>query len=290
MKLNYFMSKKIDKIAKKGNKFLYKREYKKAIQMYKEIIDILPEPKEEWEAYEWANVSIADTYFIMKEYEMCIHYLNKVIQYTNNPFIFLRYGQSYYYESNMLIAEKYLGKAFKIGGKDIFKDEDPCFLDLAKNGYKQEQKKFKNMFHLPLEYQYLEEEYMEMQILWYDIEWGKIYKQYITFFNKIPKCLYDNSMTFLCVSSILESAIHLKKAEDYPKWIEMMEIIAKGRKDEVVVEIWKGICELTMQNPRKAMEYFEVVKKQGGIRNLKNFRHFENEVYDFYINHLNNKY
>lgn len=52
MKLGYFISRKIDKLTKKGNGFLENGEYEKAIEEYKKIIEALPEPKDEWDAYE----------------------------------------------------------------------------------------------------------------------------------------------------------------------------------------------------------------------------------------------
>ena len=141
MKLGYFISRRIDKLAKKGNGFLENGEYEKAIEEYKKIIDALPEPKDEWDAYEWANVSIADTYYIMKDYKSCITYMNKIIRYANNPFIFLRTGQAYYYEDDMEKAEEYLARALEKDGINIFKEE-PYFLDIAQKGFKKMKSKF----------------------------------------------------------------------------------------------------------------------------------------------------
>ena len=72
---------------------------------------------------------------------------------------------------------------------------------------------FLNLFRLPLEYQYLEKEYMSLQYLWKPISWDGIYKQYVVFFEKIPEELYSNSMSFLCASAILEAIINLGKIE-----------------------------------------------------------------------------
>lgn len=204
MKLSYFISRRIDKLAKKGNDFLEKGEYEKAIEEYKKIIDALPEPKDEWDAYEWANVSIADTYYIMKDYKSCLTYMNKIIRYANNPFIFLRTGQACYYEGDMEKAEEYLARALEKDGVNIFKEEEPYFLDIAQKGFKKMKSKFENIFDLPEQYQYLEKEFMKLEILWTDKEWETIYEQYISLFKKIPEEIYDNSITYFCVTAILK--------------------------------------------------------------------------------------
>lgn len=285
MKLGYFTSRKIDKLAKKGNGFLENGEYEKAIEEYKKIIDALPEPKDEWDAYEWANVSIADTYYIMKDYKNCITYMNKIIRYANNPFIFLRTGQAYYYEDDMEKAEEYLAKALEKDGVNIFKEEESYFLNIAQKGFKKMKSKFKNMFHLPEQYQYLEKEYMELQILWTDKNWETIYEQYTSLFKKIPEEIYDNSMTYFCVTAILEAIINLRKIDAFPQWIKILEIVSESRMDKENVQIWKGLYELVKGNDEKAMEYFRYIDESGNLRMLKNFRHFKNKIYDFYVKH-----
>lgn len=269
MKLGYFISRRIDKLAKKGNDFLEKGEYEKAIEEYKKIIDALPEPKDEWDAYEWANVSIADTYYIMKDYKSCLTYMNKIIRYANNPFIFLRTGQAYYYEDDMEKAEEYLARALEKDGVNIFKEEEPYFLDIAQKGFKKMKSKFKNMFRLPEQYQYLEKEYMELQILWTDKNWGTIYEQYISLFKKIPEEVYDNSMTYFCVTAILEAIINLRKIDTFPQWIKIFEIVSESRMDKENILVWKGLYELVKGNDEKAMEYFRYIDESGNLRKLK---------------------
>lgn len=285
MKLGYFTSRKIDKLAKKGNGFLENGEYEKAIEEYKKIIDALPEPKDEWDAYEWANVSIADTYYIMKDYKNCIIYMNKIIRYANNPFIFLRTGQAYYYEDDMEKAEEYLARALEKDGVNIFKEEESYFLDVAQKGFKKMKSKFKNMFRLPEQYQYLEKEYMELQILWTDKNWETIYEQYTSFFKKIPEEVYDNSMTYFCVTAILEAIINLRKIDAFPQWIKILEIVSESRMDKENILVWKGLYEFVKGNDEKAMEYFRYIDESGNLRMLKNFRHFKNKIYDFYVKH-----
>lgn len=290
MKLGYFVSKKIDNLAKKAEIYLNNGDSLEAISKYNEIIDLLPEPKENWEAYEWAIVSIADTYFVAKNYEKAYFYFSKVISDESNPFVFLRFGQTNYYLKNNKDAVKYLGEAYDICGEDIFNDEDKIFLEIARKDKPTKKSSldipFDNMFRLPLEYQYLEKEYMGFQKLWNPIEWEKIYCNYSDFFEKIPEQLYTNSIAFLCASAVLESAIHLNKKDVFSKWLNVIEITSIKRMDHGVVEVWYGICELYNDNEEGAMYYFEKAEEKGTSRILKDFRHFGDEIYKFYYRKL----
>lgn len=284
MKLGFILSKKIDYLSKKAEHLLNKSKSREAIIIYNKIIELLPEPKEMWEAYEWVNIAIADTYFLAKDYENANLYFNRVIDDSSNPYVFLRYGQVKYYINDVENAQEYLLKAYKMAGKDIFNDEDKIFLEIAQ---KYNKIKFENLFRLPLEYQYLEKEYMGYQSLWSaQIDWSKIYQLYSSFFEKIPVQLYSNSISFLCASATLEAAIHLKKSDVFSKWLDNIELTSKTRMDHRVVEVWQGICELSKDNKKGALDYFKKAEKKGTDRILKDFRHFGNDIYNFYTENV----
>lgn len=286
MKLGYFISKRIDQLAKKADISMKNNQYQDAIKHYEKIIDILPEPKETWEAYEWATVSIADTYFIMEDYENAHAFFKTIISTADNPFIILRYGQTQYYRKNLQEAKEYLLKAYQYGGKEIFESEEPMFLNLINENISNKESVFENLFRLPEEYQYLEKEYMSLQHLWKPVKWEEIYKYYTDIFKKIPEELYTNSIAFLCASSILESSVHLNKTEVFSKWIHMLEVTSVKRYDSGVIEVWKGICELNIGNEVNAMQYFKQAVEKGTERVLKNFGQFGNDIYDYYLKNI----
>lgn len=293
MKLGFFVSKKIDQLAKRSDDLMKNGKYADAVECYQKIIDLLPAPKEQWEAYEWSIVSIADTYYITEDYDKAEFYFNKIIHTAENPFIFLRYGQIQYYLNEVELSKKYLKRAYSLEGAEIFDQEDPCFLKLAvesddlTNKKKNEDNEFLNLFRLPLEYQHLEKEYMSLQYLWKPISWDGIYKQYVVFFEKIPEELYSNSMSFLCASAILEAIINLGKIELSEKWLCLIERMSRSRMDDGVLETWKGICELYKENRSEAVYFFRQAEEKGTDRVLKNFGHFGNEIYNFYLENKN---
>lgn len=282
MKLGYFVSKKIDKLVKKAENAMDRDEWLSAIKYYNKILDLLPEPKEEWAAYEWTVVSIADSYYIVGDYDDAEIYFEKIIKNTFNPFIYLRYGQVKYYKNDMDEAKNYLVKAYTEAGKQIFDQEDSIFLEIALENKDNIDYQFINMYKLPIEYQYLEKENMRMQYLWEDMDWHEIYKQYSEFFKKIPEELYTNTLAYMTAAATLESAIFLNKFEVFPYWINKVESTLANRYDDGEVEAWKGICEFYQGHLDKAMEYFEIAVLKGDERVLCNFRHFGNKMLDFY--------
>ena len=126
---------------------------------------------------------------------------------------------------------------------------------------------------------------MKLEILWTDKNWETIYEQYTSLFKKIPEEIYDNSMTYFCVISILEAIINLRKIDVFPQWIKILEIVSESRMDKENILVWKGLYEFVKGNDEKAMGYFRYIDESGNLRMLKNFSHFKNKIYDFYVKH-----
>jgi tetratricopeptide (TPR) repeat protein len=117
----------ITRISEQGNEYMDERQYFKALQLFEKGLDLLPEPKRNWEAYTWLKASIADTYFHLKQFESCkeaaFDALNGV-DALDNPFIYLRLGQSLFELGELDRAESELLKAYMLAGKEIFSEDD----------------------------------------------------------------------------------------------------------------------------------------------------------------------
>ena len=284
MKLDFFTSRKIDSIAKKADKCMNKGRFEDAIKYYYKILDCLPEPKEIWEAYDWAYTSIGDTYFLMDDYHNALINLKKVILSYDNPYLYLRYGQCQYKIGDKNEGVKYLGKAYDMAGDDLFKLEEDMYKELAiKNSKSQsKEKERENVFGLPKQYQYLEDQYLGFSYLWDPIDWNKIYENYIPLFESIPKEVYTNSIIYFISKSILESVIFLKKYDEIEKWLNIVVESSKKRKDSGSTEVWQAISYYYLGNESKSLEYFKVAEAKGSTRIIKNFYHFGNDAYKIY--------
>lgn len=59
---------RVEELSETGNEAMENEDYAKAISCFQKALDILPEPKEDWEAYLWLAGSIGDAYFMMRNY------------------------------------------------------------------------------------------------------------------------------------------------------------------------------------------------------------------------------
>ena len=131
MELHDSVYEKIQQLSQQGNSFVDKSKLSKAIQCFEEAIQLLPNPKEDWEASTWLYTALGDTYFQDKQYHEALLNLSSAFKCPNglgNPFIMLRMGESLYEIADMAKAREYLLQAYMLVGPDIFKGEDPGYL------------------------------------------------------------------------------------------------------------------------------------------------------------------
>lgn len=119
-------------LSKKGDDYFDAGNYEKAIEEYQKGIDLLPLPKNKWEAASWLYTAIGDAYFMQNKYEKSLDNFFEALnsyQSQSNPFINLRIGQCYYEIENMDKAGDYLLKAYMFEGKKIFKGENKKYFN-----------------------------------------------------------------------------------------------------------------------------------------------------------------
>ena len=105
------------------------------IYRFGDWLDILPEPKEDWEAYLWLAGSIGDAYFMMRNYGKSLGFFRKCcnIGETDNPFILLRLGENYLELEDETNATEFLLRAYMLEGNKIFKEDWKYFQWLSKH-------------------------------------------------------------------------------------------------------------------------------------------------------------
>lgn len=135
MELKNNLYNEIESLSKKGNKAMEHESYDEALSFFQQAYDLLPTPKEEWEAYTWLMASIGDAYFSKREYQSSLECFKRC--YNNgdidNPFILLRIGQSYFELNDTENAKEFLLRAYMLKGKKIFKHEPKYFQWLSEN-------------------------------------------------------------------------------------------------------------------------------------------------------------
>lgn len=127
----------IDRLAELGNEALDAGDWQRAVDVWTQALDLVPEPKDTWEATMWLCGSIADAYFTAGRYPDVIDHAQRALDASDrtNPFLWLRLGQAQYETGDHANALNSLTSAFMLGGHDVFHDDDPKYLDfLRTNG------------------------------------------------------------------------------------------------------------------------------------------------------------
>lgn len=135
MELKNNLYNEIESLSKKGNKAMEHENYSEALSFFQQAYDLLPVPKEEWEAYTWLMASIGDAYFSKQEYQSSLECFRRC--YNNgdidNPFILLRIGECSFELNDTENAKEFLLRAYMLEGKKIFKHEPKYFQWLSEN-------------------------------------------------------------------------------------------------------------------------------------------------------------
>lgn len=125
----------IEALSEKGNQAADESNFDGAISKFLQAFELLPHPKEEWEASTWLLASIGDMYFQKGDYTSAKKYLNDAMNCPDavqNPFINLRLGQVLFETGECEKSKEYLLRAYMMEGEDIFVNEEERYLDLIK--------------------------------------------------------------------------------------------------------------------------------------------------------------
>lgn len=136
MELQDDLYERILSICSEGNDLVERFEYENAIKMYLEALDLVPEPKDVWEASTWIYTALGDTYYMNKDFEASKEFLFNAINCPDgieNPFIMLRLGESLYELGDVNKSKEYLLRAYILEGYQIFDSEDDKYFEVIKD-------------------------------------------------------------------------------------------------------------------------------------------------------------
>lgn len=114
----------VDELADNG-------QFDEALEQYKEAWKLLPEPKEQWEAATWILAAMGDIDFLNGKYRQAVKGLTAALASINavdNPFIYLRLGQSRFELGEGQAALEALQTAYELGDEDLWDGEDGKYL------------------------------------------------------------------------------------------------------------------------------------------------------------------
>src|SRR5437764_10833970 len=86
-------------LCAKGDSLTEARQFEKAFACYRDALNLVPKPVEEWEATTWILAAIGDLYFLERKAEKALGAFEDAVRCPGglgNPFIHLRLGQCYF--------------------------------------------------------------------------------------------------------------------------------------------------------------------------------------------------
>jgi tetratricopeptide (TPR) repeat protein len=125
----------ITSLSRDGDALAEAELFDQAIEKYNEAWELVPEPKNQWNASTWILVAIGDACFFARYFtsgiEACAYALT-CPDALENPFIYLRLGQCQFEKADLGAAADNLTRAYMLGGKEVFDLEDVKFFDFLK--------------------------------------------------------------------------------------------------------------------------------------------------------------
>ena len=129
MNLSQKISAEIDLLSEEGNVRADSDDFDGAINKWKAALQLLPEPREDWDAYAWLMASIGDGYYQLSRFEEAresfIDALNAEAGRAN-PFVHYRLGQCLIEAGDESEGLESLLKAYMLDGEDIFNADEPA--------------------------------------------------------------------------------------------------------------------------------------------------------------------
>lgn len=135
LELSENLHKRIQQLSAEGDALAESGAYETAIAKYNEAWELVPEPKNDWEASTWLLAAIGDACFSSGYFTSGIEALEYSLHCPGgpgNPFIHLRLGQCLLEKSSLQPSAEHLCRAYMLEGKEIFSTEDPKYFEFLK--------------------------------------------------------------------------------------------------------------------------------------------------------------
>jgi tetratricopeptide (TPR) repeat protein len=125
----------IIKISEEANSFFEKKDYRVAIEKYKEALNLLPNPKYEWDSFSWLHNNIGNSYIELCEWELAFNHLHNSLltpQGMQDSLIWF-YAAKALFEMNIIEkSETYFVRSYTLDS-EIFQGENIKYKNLALN-------------------------------------------------------------------------------------------------------------------------------------------------------------
>ncbi|MBK3509524.1 tetratricopeptide repeat protein [Pseudomonas sp. MF6747] len=135
LELDADLHEKIKDYSRVGDALAEEEKYEEAVAQYNNAWQLIPEPKNDWEASTWILAAIADACFLSGykgSARDALEYAMTCPGGVGNPFLHLRLGQVYLDEGQEDRAADELMRAYMGAGPEIFANESSHYLSFLK--------------------------------------------------------------------------------------------------------------------------------------------------------------
>ena len=137
MELDDELYSEIVRLSDEGHALCDCKEYQRAKEKFLQALDLVPDPKSDWEVATWLYTVLGDISFLLQSYEdakNCLFDAIKCPDGFGNPFIMLRLGEALFETGGDVNKIKdYFMRAFMLGGMEIFEEENEKYFELIKD-------------------------------------------------------------------------------------------------------------------------------------------------------------
>ena len=103
---------------------------------FNEALNVLPEPRQQWNAAGWLLVAMGECFFKRGSWKSAVGPLQDVIicpGTLGNPWVHLRLGHVPFELGEQKRAADELARAYMGGGREVFEDQDPKYFALVES-------------------------------------------------------------------------------------------------------------------------------------------------------------
>lgn len=126
----------ITRLSALGNQQLEAGQWRRAIASWQAALDLVPDPKADFEATVWLNASIGDAYLEGEQPQKALHHFEEAYKGLDghlNPYVLVQLGRILADRGEWDLARDRLMRAYMLEGEEIFAGMEAYFERLRRD-------------------------------------------------------------------------------------------------------------------------------------------------------------
>lgn len=127
---------KIEKLSEQGNDLVDEDDFEGALLKFQTALDLLPEPKDQWEAAMWLYASMGDMYLFTEDFDAAKENFFNALNCPDgqeSAFVHLRLGESLFELGEEEKSTDHLLQAYMLEGPEVFAEEEEKYLEFLQS-------------------------------------------------------------------------------------------------------------------------------------------------------------